>query len=160
MERRQYALPHAETKGARRPLQGGGLAKHDAVIGHAWSALARSDFRNHGVGGPWPVLYHPSPSRTYQAPNAPATIPSRPAGMCSWETMAEGLRRGGRGPRAARATAGSRPVPVQLQKMQRQRRAVGLQTASGPVRHFSARISRPRPEQIPADENSVPESRG
>jgi hypothetical protein len=39
MERRQYALPHAETKGARRPLQGGGLAKHDAVIEHAWISV-------------------------------------------------------------------------------------------------------------------------
>jgi hypothetical protein len=27
------------TKGARRPLQGGGLAKHDAVIEHAWISV-------------------------------------------------------------------------------------------------------------------------
>jgi hypothetical protein len=39
MERRQYALPHAETKGARRSPQGGGLPKHDAVIEHAWISV-------------------------------------------------------------------------------------------------------------------------
>ena len=36
VERSQYALPHSEAEGGRRPLQGGGLAKHDAVIEDAW----------------------------------------------------------------------------------------------------------------------------
>jgi hypothetical protein len=39
MKRRQYSLPHSETKCARRPLQGGGLAKHDAVIEDAWLSV-------------------------------------------------------------------------------------------------------------------------
>jgi hypothetical protein len=39
MERRQYAVPHAETKGALLSLQGGGLPKHDAVVEHAWISV-------------------------------------------------------------------------------------------------------------------------
>src|SRR5262249_39602394 len=36
VERSQYALPHSEAEGGRRPLQGGRLAKHDAIIEDAW----------------------------------------------------------------------------------------------------------------------------
>jgi hypothetical protein len=36
MECSQYAFPHSEAEGGRRPFQVGGLAKHDPVIENAW----------------------------------------------------------------------------------------------------------------------------
>ena len=60
MERRQYALPHAETKGARRPLQGGGLAKHDAgssnTPGSAWRVRVPSKLKTTRIAEVYAVL--------------------------------------------------------------------------------------------------------
>ena len=77
----------------------------------------------------------------------------------AWETMAEGLRPGNHGARAARATAGNRPRTPEGSDNAAPAQYGWAASGKRPGRPFSAHISRTCRGLILAGENSVLESR-